>query len=57
MKHDEAEYKRGFEDGNAQREYAPPKCNKENHASIRDYDEGYEDGEYKIFNATKAVWQ
>ena len=57
MKHDEAEYRRGFEDGNGQKEYAPPKCNKENHGSIRDYDEGYEDGEYKIFNTTKAVWQ
>ncbi len=53
MKIDDDQYKKGFDDGLHQRDYSPPPCNKENHESIRDYNEGYEDGESKIFKQFK----
>ena len=51
MKVDNEEYKRGFEDGLLQNEYNPPKCNAENHNSIRDYNDGYEDGDREIYQS------
>jgi hypothetical protein len=56
MKLDNEEYKRGYEAGLTQGEYEPPKCNKENSKSIRDYNEGYEDGERSVFKSLLEDW-
>ncbi len=49
MKIDNEEYKRGYEDAQAGREYNPPACNEGNFRSIRDYGDGYDAGEIAIY--------
>jgi len=56
MNFDTEQYKRGYEDAISQNEYSPPSCNKENHNSIRDYNNGYEDGEREVFKSLLEHW-